>query len=177
MPRRPPPPQPFPSCPGQRKPRIRDSLTPCTSPARMQFSAHAPSSGADACGCTLCDLGILADQAAEPVPPQDPDICTQSRRMRPPGRRALLQRPMRPMGVVVIDVLPENEPEMPLTRDQHPVQALAACAGDPPFGDGVRARHAHRRLDDPHAGCGEHSVERAANLASRSRIRNFRPPT
>ena len=24
---------------------------------------------------TLCDLGILADQAAEPVPPYKPDVC------------------------------------------------------------------------------------------------------
>jgi hypothetical protein len=24
---------------------------------------------------TLCDLGILADQAAEPVPPYNPDVC------------------------------------------------------------------------------------------------------
>jgi hypothetical protein len=44
---------------------------------------------------TLCDLGILADQAAEPISPKNPDICARSRWMRAPGGRALLQRPMR----------------------------------------------------------------------------------
>ena len=43
--------------------------------------------------------------------------------MPPPGGRALLQRPMWPVRVVVIDVLAENEPEMPLARDQHLIQA------------------------------------------------------
>jgi hypothetical protein len=28
---------------------------------------------------------------------------------------------------------------MPLARDQHPVQALAAGAGDPPLGDRIHA--------------------------------------
>jgi hypothetical protein len=71
---------------------------------------------------------------------------------------------MRPVSVVVIDVLPENGPEMPFTRDQHPVQALAARAGDPPFRDSVRARRPHRRLDDPHADRGEHGVECGGEL-------------
>ena len=43
--------------------------------------------------------------------------------MRAPGSRSVLQRPVRPVSVVVIDVLAGNEPEMPITRDQHPVQA------------------------------------------------------
>ena len=32
---------------------------------------------------------------------------------------------------------------MPLADDQHPVQALAAGAGDPPLGDRVRPRRPH----------------------------------
>ncbi len=63
--------------------------------------------------------------------------------MQAPGGRALLQRPMRPVRVVVIDVLAENEPEMPFACYQHPVQALAAGAGDPPLGDRVAP---HRQL-------------------------------
>ena len=65
--------------------------------------------------------------------------------MRAPGGRALLQRPVRPVCVVVIDVPAENEPEMPFARDQHPVQALTPGAGDPPLGDRVRARRGGRR--------------------------------
>jgi hypothetical protein len=53
-----------------------------------------------ACGAenpvTLCDLGILADQAAEPLPAQNPDVRGPSGRMRTPGRRALVQCPVRP---------------------------------------------------------------------------------
>ena len=49
---------------------------------------------------TLCDLGIFADQAAEPVPTQDPDIRADSGRTLTPGRRALAERPVRPMNVV-----------------------------------------------------------------------------
>jgi hypothetical protein len=44
------------------------------------------------------------DQAAEPVPPQDPDIRAQGGRMLAPGGRALLERPVRAVDVIVIDV-------------------------------------------------------------------------
>ena len=62
-----------------------------------------------ACGyrkpVTLCDLGIFTDQAAEPVPAPNPDVGARSGRMRTPGRRALLQRPVRAMQVVMVGVL------------------------------------------------------------------------
>jgi hypothetical protein len=38
---------------------------------------------------TLCDLDIFADQAAEPVPSQDPDIMAYEGRMLTPGGQAL----------------------------------------------------------------------------------------
>lgn len=38
---------------------------------------------------TLCDLGIFADQAAEPVPAQNTDTCAQRGWMRTPGRQLL----------------------------------------------------------------------------------------
>jgi hypothetical protein len=43
----------------------------------------------------------------------------------------LVQGSVWPVGVVVIDVLVEDEPQMPFTSDQHLVQALAANAADP----------------------------------------------
>jgi len=54
---------------------------------------------------SLCDLGILVNQSAEPIPAENPGVCAQDRWMRTPGRRALLQCPVGPMSVVVIDVL------------------------------------------------------------------------
>jgi hypothetical protein len=65
----------------------------------------------------LCDLGILADQAAEPVPAENPDIRARSGWMRTPGRRALLQHPVRAMLVIVIDVLAQDQPQVPFARD------------------------------------------------------------
>ena len=56
----------------------------------------------------LCDLGIFADQAAEPVPPQDPDIGVHSGRMLTPGGRPLAERPVRAMNVVVVGVLAQD---------------------------------------------------------------------
>jgi len=47
----------------------------------------------------LCDLGIFVDQAAEPVPSQDPDIPAHSGRTLTPSRRALAERPVRAMHV------------------------------------------------------------------------------
>ena len=49
--------------------------------------------------------------------------------MRTPGRRVLLQCPMWPMHVVMIDVLIKDQSQVPLAGDQHPVQALAPGAG------------------------------------------------
>jgi hypothetical protein len=129
--------------------------------------------GAENC-VTSCDLGIFVDQAAESVPPEHADTCTFRQGIGSPGRRILLQRPVRPVGVVVIGVLAEDEPQMPLASDQHLVQAFAAGAADPAFGDRVRARRLHGCFDGPDADGGEHGINAAVNLASRSRIRNLR---
>ena len=69
--------------------------------------------------------GVFVDQAAEPVPPQNTHTGHFGGPMRTPGRRFLFQRPVRPMGVVVVDVLAQDHPQVPLSSDQHPVQALA----------------------------------------------------
>jgi hypothetical protein len=46
-------------------------------------------------------------------------------------------------------VLAQDQPQVPFSSDQHPVQALAASAGHPAIRDRVRARRPDRRLDDP----------------------------
>jgi hypothetical protein len=49
------------------------------------------------------------NQATEPVPAQNPDACARGRRMRTPGRRALLQRPLRAVQLVVVGVLAQDQ--------------------------------------------------------------------
>jgi len=79
---------------------------------------------------TLCDLGIFADQAVEPVPPQDPDIRVRNGRTLTPSGRPLAERPVRTMNVIVLDVLTQEQPQVPLAgyRYQHPVQEFALAA-------------------------------------------------
>ena len=67
-----------------------------------------------------------------------------------PGRWALLQCPVWAMLVVVIDVLAQDQPQVPFAGDQHPVQALAPGAAHPAFRDRVgyrRQLHPIRTID------------------------------
>jgi hypothetical protein len=54
------------------------------------------------------------DRAAEPVPAENPDVGTRSGWMRTPRRRTLQQRPV-PTQVVMIGVLAQDQPQVPLT--------------------------------------------------------------
>jgi hypothetical protein len=89
--------------------------------------------------------------------------------------RLLAEGPVRPVGVVVIDVFAEDLLKMSPAGDEDAVGALAPGAGDPALADRVRARCLDRRLDYPQAGRGEDSVKPSVYLVSRSLIRNFRP--
>ena len=97
---------------------------------------------------TSCDLGVFADQAAELVPAHNMRTGDLRGRALSPGGRPLLQRPVWPVRVVVVDILIKDEPRVPLAGDQHPVEALAAGAGNPALRDRVRARRLDRCLDD-----------------------------
>ena len=99
------------------------------------------------------------EQAAEPVPTQNPDVGAQSGRMHGPAGGLWCNDPVRPVRVVVIGVLVQDKPPVTFAGDQHPVQALAADTGDPPLGDRVRLGRPHRSLDDPRAGRRENGVE------------------
>ena len=52
------------------------------------------------------------------------------------------------MQVVEVGVLTEDQPQVLLTGDQYPVQALAAGTGNPPLAIAF-ARRLSGRLDDP----------------------------
>ena len=115
------------------------------------------------------------DQPADPVSPQNAHIgCPDGWECTPCGR-VLLQCPVRQVRVAVIGVLAQDLVQVPFAGDQHPVQALAAGAGDPALRGRVRPGRPHRRLDDPNANRCNTASNAAVNLVSRSRIRNLKP--
>lgn len=69
---------------------------------------------------------------------------------------------MRPLAVVVVDVDAEHVFEVAAVENQQPVQALRVDGANEPFGDRVRLRRPHRRLDDPDTFAAEDLVEGAA---------------
>ena len=81
---------------------------------------------------------------------------------------------MWPVGVVVIRVLTKDGPQMPVTGDQDPVQALAAGAAGPASAiafargacTGVRTVRTAMALNT--------APDAVVNLVSRSRIKNVR---
>lgn len=59
-------------------------------------------------GVTSCDLRILTEEAAEPVPALNPGVAGRAGRNRASGGRSLLQRPVRAVHVVVIGVFAKD---------------------------------------------------------------------
>jgi hypothetical protein len=74
---------------------------------------------------TACDLRIFVDEAAEAVPSENAHIRHGCGWTGTPGGRVLVHCPVRPVAVVVIRALAEDQPQVPFAGDQHPVQALA----------------------------------------------------
>ena len=95
--------------------------------------------------------------------------------METPGGRILLQRPVRPMSVVMIGVLTKDQPQVPFVGDQHLVQALSAGAAHPALRDRVRPRRPDGVLMIRTAVAVNTPSNTVVNLASRSRIKNLRP--
>ena len=122
---------------------------------------------------TLCNLGILVDEPAESVPAQNSDVHAQGSWMRAPGRRPLLQCPVRPVRVVVIDVLTEDQPQVPFAgyqpRSRHSRRALAIQRSAIAFARGAWTGDLMIRIP----AAASTASKAAVNLVSRSRIRNF----
>jgi len=88
---------------------------------------------------TARDLRILVEETAQPVASSDADVVVGRHDGDPAVGWSLAEGPVRPVGVVVIDVFAEGVVEMPPAGDEDPVSALAPGAGDPPSADRVRA--------------------------------------
>ena len=76
-----------------------------------------------------------------------------------------MQRAVRAMPVVMIDVLPQHCSEVAGSDDQEVVEAFAAQGADEAFCDRVRPGCPDRGVDDADVGAGEHGVERCGELA------------
>src|SRR5258708_25788409 len=113
---------------------------------------------------TSCGLRILVDQSAEPGASPDADFVVGRREVSPAVGWLLAECPVRPVGVVVIDILAEDVVEMSPAGDQNAVGAPVPRAGDPPLADRVRPWRPDRRGGEPRAGRGEDRVERVGVL-------------
>jgi hypothetical protein len=95
--------------------------------------------------------------------------------MRTSGGRVLLQRPVRPVRVVMIAVLAEDQPQVAFAGDQRPGpgtpgvrwQSIAPRSRSPGSPD--------RCLDDPHARRSEHGIERRGELGVPVTDQEFTP--
>ena len=86
---------------------------------------------------TSRDLHILVDETAEPVASQRPSDGSGGWSGNARGR-ALIQRPMWAMSVVVLEVLLQYHREVALSGDQELVEAFPAERADEAFRDRVR---------------------------------------
>ena len=66
---------------------------------------------------------------------------------------------MRPVGVVMADVLPQDPFEMPLSESKELVQAVAPHRAHPPLGKGIGTRRADRCARHADTLPGEHGIE------------------
>ena len=82
---------------------------------------------------TSCDLRILVEEAAEPVASSDADVVVGRRDMGPAVGWSVVEGPVQPVGVVVIDVFAEPVVQMPSAGDEVTRPALAPRAGNSPL--------------------------------------------
>ena len=104
------------------------------------------------CGCrelepgrSCCQL-VLVNEASEQVASADlakVDSGPVPRWYRA-GGWALIERAVRPMGVVVLGVDPEHAREVQTAEEEQPVQAFPPEGAEPSFHDGVRPRRSDR---------------------------------
>jgi hypothetical protein len=112
-------------------------------------------------------LVVLVNETAESVPA--PNAGGDCYRIRPSPNLQTSGRPkreasVRPLTVVVPQVLVEHPLKMTPTPDQHPIQTLLPHRPHPALGERVGVRRLNRGLDDLDAVSGEDVVEGAGEL-------------
>jgi hypothetical protein len=119
---------------------------------------------------TSCDLHILVDEAAEPIPSQWPN-CRAGAWGSAAGGRLLMQRSVRAVSVEMVDVLAQHCGEVTRSGDQELVEAFAPQGADEAFpmafARGARTGVRMMRMSAP----ANTASKAAVNLVSRSRIK------
>jgi len=111
-----------------------------------------------------CDLDVLVEEAAKPVSSKHVDGCFGGSRGVIYGR-ALMQRSVRAVGVVMLCVLAQYRGEVSGSGDEEVVEAFPAQGADEALRDRVRPRCPDRGANDADLGAGEHGVERGGEFA------------
>jgi hypothetical protein len=110
---------------------------------------------------------ILADDAAEHLPALDRCAERHDYWLVVVGR-ALLAGLVRPVTVIVAGELAEDDVQVPVVVDQHPVGALSSRGANPPLGITVGSRGSRRGLAIVTPLLAKISSKTLVNLASRS---------
>ena len=111
------------------------------------------------------DLHILVYEATEAISSQGPDGRFGARGSAA-CLRLLTERPVRAMGVVVLEVLLQHCREVARSGDQEVIEAFAAQRSDEALGDRVRARCPDGAADDAAAGVGSACRSRACRMSA-----------
>jgi hypothetical protein len=119
------------------------------------------------CGCRelghVMRLQILVYETTEAISSQRPNGRCGGRGSAACGR-VLMERSVRAVGVVVLEVFLQHGREVARFGDEDVVEAFAAQGADPALGDRVRSRCSNRGADDADFGAGEHGVEGGGEL-------------
>ena len=111
-----------------------------------------------------CDLHILVYEAAESVSSQQPNRGTGGWGSAACGR-VLMQRSVRTVAVVVLNVLAQHYIEVARPGDQEVVEAFPAQRADEPFRDRVGPGGLDWGAKEADVGAGEDGVEGGGELA------------
>jgi hypothetical protein len=113
-----------------------------------------------------CSLSVLGKQTAKEITSVDPGRLILAGQGQSDGwiRRLQLERSVRPMSVVVLDIDTQDLLKVSAADNQQPVQTLGTHRPDPPLRVGVRVRRLHRRHEHLGALRAQHVVKRTGEL-------------
>ena len=114
----------------------------------------------------LCSLAVLMEQTTEQVASMKAALAILADKIQLGGwdRRLKLERPVRTIGVVMLDVDPEHLLQVPAPDEQQPIQALGADGPHPALHVRVCSWRPHWREEHLAALRAGHVIEPAGEL-------------